>query len=198
MADTLIQLFARPPVEGRVKTRLIPALGSEKALAVYRHCLQYNLSLVGNSGFDHQLWLSESDHSGEFDNQRVHLQQGADLGARMLHAMHSGLDDYRRVILIGSDCLDLSVGLLHQVDARLSQAELVLVPAEDGGYVLIAARKSIHPRLFEGIPWGTPRVLEQTKARIDELECNAFLFNSLRDIDRVEDLQHYPGLRKYL
>jgi len=198
MANTLLQLFARPPVAGRVKTRLIPSIGRQAALEVYRYCLQHNQSLIGNTGFDYQLWLSEADENNEFANEPRYLQRGQDLGQRMLHALQQGLNSHRHVILIGADCLDMDVALLQQVDARLDTHELVLVPALDGGYVLIACRESIHPALFHDIPWGSDQVLKSTQLRIAECSIDAYLFDPLRDIDRVEDLQHYAALRTYL
>jgi rSAM/selenodomain-associated transferase 1 len=198
MADTLIQLFARPPVAGRVKTRLIPAIGHQAALEVYRYCLQHNQSLIGNTGFDYQLWLSDEDENNEFANEPAHLQRGLNLGQRMLHALQQGLNSHRHVILIGSDCLDMDVPLLKQVDTRLDTHALVLVPALDGGYVLIACSDSIHPALFRDIPWGSDQVLATTQLRIAECNIEVYLFEPLRDIDRVEDVQQYPALRKYL
>ena len=198
MADTLLQLFARPPRAGRVKTRLIPTLGRERALAVYRHCLHHNWSVLQASGFDYQLWMSDHDPDNELNAAAIHLQQGDDLGQRMCHAMQQGLLSHRQVILIGSDCLDISTGLLARVNAQLESHHLVIVPALDGGYVLIAARHSIAQALFDDIDWGSDRVLEQTLRQVEAVGLDAYLFDPLRDIDRVDDLQHYPALHQYL
>ena len=201
MSETVIQLFARPPVAGRVKTRLMASLGADKALAVYRYCLRHSLSLARDSDFDHQLWLTETSRDPLFEGETIHLQQGVDLGQRMYHAMRSALDadnGYRQVILIGSDCIDLCQTLLQRVVARLSSHQLVMVPALDGGYVLIAARESIDPVLFRNIEWGTATVLVQTLERAMRAGIDTFLLNPLRDIDRLEDMQQYAELQQYL
>lgn len=202
MTDTLLQLFARPPIAGRVKTRLIPSIGADKALAIYRHCLQHNLDLVRHSQMHYQVWLSEGGSDDCFCNDPLAIQQGRNLGERMLHAMSSVLQgtggNYERVILIGSDCLDISQTLLSIVRQKLDTHPLVLVPAEDGGYVLIAAKHSIPAGLFRDIEWGTHRVLLQTLDKATQAGIQPCVLNPLRDIDRYEDLQHYAELQPFL
>lgn len=201
MTDTVLQLFARPPIAGRVKTRLIPSVGADNALAIYRHCLQYNLDLVRHSRMRYQVWLSEAGIDDCFGNDPLAIQQGSNLGERMLHAMSSALiengGDYERVILIGSDCLDITRDLLNEVRQKLNTHRLVLVPAEDGGYVLIAAKLGIDAGMFRDIDWGTHRVLSQTLDRARQAGIDICILNPLRDIDRYEDLQHYAELQSY-
>jgi len=199
MKSTLLQLFAKPPIEGQVKTRLIPAIGAAKATAVYRHCLAANIRLLKKTGFDYQIWLTEPSDDELFHHQPIAYQQGPDLGARMLHALQQALaSEYDKVILIGSDCLDLSSNILHRVCDKLAQHELVLIPALDGGYVLIAARHSIHQTLFDAIDWSSEYVLTQTLERAMRAGIDTLVLNPLRDIDRVEDLQHYASLTELL
>jgi len=199
MPSTLIQLFARPPVAGRVKTRLIPALGVESATAIYLHCLQHNLQLIEHSGFEFEIWLSEAPADRFFARWPVTIQQGQDLGQRMYHALSSAFSNgCQKVMLIGSDCLELTPAILQHVCTRLDQHDLVLIPARDGGYVLIAARKSIDHRLFEDIDWGSERVLIQTLEAAMQCGINTALLNPLRDIDTAEDLQYYAELKQYL
>ena len=199
MPQTLIQLFAKPPVEGKVKTRLIPDIGAKSATAIYQHCLQSNIKLIQKSTFDCQIWLTEPSYHSLFKSEQVKYQQGDNLGEKMLDALSNALSShYEKVILIGSDCLDLTTALLHRVCDKLQQHELVLIPALDGGYVLIAAKHSISPLLFKDIEWSSDRVLKQTLERAMSAGINTFVLNPLRDIDRVDDLQHYAELRQYL
>jgi len=200
MHATLIQLFARPPVAGRVKTRLIPAVGIESATAIYLHCLKHNLQLIEHSHFDFEIWLSEASSDGFFERwPAIHIQQGKDLGQRMYHALSGALSNgYQKVILIGSDCLELTPAILQHVCAKLDHHDLVFIPAKDGGYVLIAARQRIDHRLFEGIDWGSERVLIQTLEAAMQCAINTALLNPLRDIDTADDLQYYAELKQYL
>lgn len=199
MSRALIQLFAKPPAEGKVKTRLIPDIGVESATAVYRHCLQSNLKLVKSSSFDYQVWLTGPSSFTLFENEPVKIQRGSNLGEKMYSAISGELSmNYDKVILTGSDCLDLTTQILQKVCERLQQHNLVIIPALDGGYVLIAARQSINPVLFNGIKWGSNKVLTQTLERAMQSGIDTIVLNPLRDIDHVEDLQHYAELQQYL
>jgi hypothetical protein len=201
MSKTLIQLFARPPVKGRVKTRLSADIGDDNALSIYLHCLNYCLDLIRHSGFDYQIWLSEvPPHWAQEDP--IKIQQGNNLGDKMLSALRSELERekkvYDRVILMGSDCIELSHTVLAKVNRKLDSHDLVIIPAEDGGYVLIAVRGHVHAQLFESIDWGTQRVLIQTLEKIMQSGINACILNPLRDIDRYADLQHYAAFNQYI
>jgi uncharacterized protein len=198
MSDTVIQLFAKLPVAGEVKTRLIPEIGKHNATAVYRHCLQYSLNMAQQSPFDWQLWLNRCTDHEYFSQQPCLQQQGTDLGEKMLNALRAGLEQYSKVILIGSDCLELTQKILTQVDQKLSQHDLVIVPALDGGYVLIAARGQIDPSIFSDINWSTDSVLKQTLIKCMQQKIKTFILDPLRDIDEAKDLKHYPELAIYL
>lgn len=197
-SDTVLQLFAKQPVQGEVKTRLIAQIGQHNATAVYRYCLQYNLQLLEQCSFDQQLWLNRNGTDEIFSSHRVYLQQGDDLGEKMFNALSQGLKHYGKTILIGSDCLDISQQILTQVDGKLSDHDLVIVPALDGGYVLIAARQHIDPAIFCAIDWSTDQVLKQTLTKCMQRKIKTFILEPLRDIDHAEDLKHYPELARYL
>ncbi len=199
MTKALIQLFAKPPIAGMVKTRLIPDIGTRPATAIYKHCLQSNIELLKKSSFEYQIWLTEPSDHDLFQHQDIHYQQGNNLGERMYHALFDALSRQTdKVILIGSDCLDLSPSLLQKVCEKLEQHELVLIPALDGGYVLIAAKNSIDPVLFRHIDWGSEKVLLQTMESAMFAGINTFILNPLRDIDRINDVKHYTELKQYL
>ncbi len=197
-SDTVLQLFAKLPIAGEVKTRLIPQLGEQPATAIYRYCLRYSLALMQQTQFQQQLWLNRKGIDELFSDYTPYLQQGQDLGEKMFYALSEGLKHHQKCILIGSDCLDLDLQILEQVEQQLSSHDLVLVPALDGGYVLIGARESIHPAVFQGISWSTERVLQQTLRKCMQHNIKTFILPVLRDIDLVEDLQHYPELQSYL
>ena len=197
MTKTVIQLFARPPVRGKVKTRLITTIGADQALAIYRHCLDYNLSLIRHSGFDYQVWLSEQPGQDWPDTEPFMIQQGASLGDRMLFALTSALScnhgHYDRVILIGSDCLELTPNLLNAVNRNLDDHELVIIPAEDGGYALIGLRRT-DVRLFQGIAWGASDVLARTRRIIDQLGWSCHELPMQWDLDRPGDIDRLLAL----
>lgn len=199
MSVTVIQLFAKPPVEGKVKTRLVPDIGSKSAAAVYQHCLLSNINLIQNSAFDYQIWLTEPSDHKLFNNENIHYQQGRNLGERMFHALSEALSTgYNKAILMGSDLLDLTPSLLQKACDKLQRHDLLFIPALDGGYVLIAAKQTIEPEIFNGIDWGSNKVLRQTLEKAMSSGIDTVVLNPLRDIDRIDDLQHYAELQQYL
>ena len=192
-------VFARPPREGRVKTRLIPDIGAEAATEVYRHCLAHALCIAADSGLDYRLFLSEAGDDPLFAKLPVSLQQGDDLGARMATALatlcyETGVGG----LVIGSDCLDLDADYLRRAALALAEHDLVLAPAQDGGYALIGCRQPPVPALFEDIEWGGDQVLATTLARARTLDQSVCLLESVRDVDRLADVEHYPELRRLL
>jgi rSAM/selenodomain-associated transferase 1 len=193
-----ILIFAKPPINGKVKTRLIADLGESVATEIYRYCLAYTLDLVFQSGFDYRIWLTEESNDPIFQQQPYSIQQGPDLGFRMLQAIGSQLRQQKsgipRVILIGSDCLDMNTDHLQQASAALNDNDIVLLPTLDGGYALIACRK-IEAQLFTGVKWGSSSVFEQTLNNARGLDYRVSILETVRDIDTLQDVNHYAELK---
>ena len=188
-------IFAKPPRPGLVKTRLIPDIGADNAARVYRYCLEYTRGLARRSGIDYQLYLTEQSDDELFRDEGYALQQGDNLGTRMLNAITELLArDSNGGIIIGTDCLDLRIGDLQAAVQALADHELVLMPAVDGGYALIGCSKA-EPAIFDGVIWSSDRVLEQTLANAETLHYRASLLETVRDIDTLQDLELYPELR---
>ncbi|WP_026296494.1 MULTISPECIES: TIGR04282 family arsenosugar biosynthesis glycosyltransferase [unclassified Thioalkalivibrio] len=191
-----VLVFARAPEPGRTKTRLIPALGAKGAARLHERLLEHALDVARQVAPDHvELWCTpDTDHPflercAERFGCSLHSQVGDDLGARMRHALEVGPFP---ALVMGSDAPTLGVGDLVAARKALAEgADVALIPALDGGYVLLAAARPV-PGLFEAVEWGSDRVLEQTRERAQaqglvwaELEARA-------DIDRPEDLVHCP------
>jgi rSAM/selenodomain-associated transferase 1 len=187
-----IALFARVPVEGQVKTRLIPSLGAAGACRVHEQLLQRALGVVLQQTLcAAELWLDAPGKHPLLDDCTLplRLQQGGDIGARMAHAMASLLERYAQVLIIGSDVPGLDADYLDQALAALAAGnDLVLGPACDGGYVLIGMAAP-HAFLFEGIAWSTPQVLQQTLDLAAKAGLGRHLLQALPDVDRPEDLR---------
>ncbi|MDH5356586.1 MAG: TIGR04282 family arsenosugar biosynthesis glycosyltransferase [Gammaproteobacteria bacterium] len=192
----LLQIFAKPPIEGKVKTRLIPDIGANGATRVYRYCLAFTLDLARSSTLHYEVWLSEAAETPLFDGLECRIQQGNDLGKRMYLALNHHLQAYPNepVLLIGSDCLDLTVHHLNQAIECLSTHDLVLLPSFDGGFAMIGCRV-INQSLFDHVLWSSPLVLQQTLANAGKLGYRTHLLETVRDIDTLDDLNHYPALR---
>ena len=162
--------MAKAPIPGTAKTRLIPSIGAHAAAVLQERLTERTITtaLAANIG-PVTLWCApDIRHASFFDlvmRLRVTLkpQPEGDLGARMLAAMAASGGP---TLVIGTDCPALTaVHLRGAARALHDGAEVVLIPAEDGGYVLIGARAA-HPQLFSGISWGTATVLAETRARI--------------------------------
>lgn len=189
--EGLIFLFAREPQAGRVKTRLVPVLGEEGALDLYQQLLARQIGVLEISGLcPAELWVDGDPQAAAFAgfSGLRHRQQGGGLGERMRFAAAQGLGRNAFVILIGSDCPGLDAGYLAQAARALASGEeLVIGPAEDGGYVLLGLRRC-EPALFEDIEWGGERVLAQTLEKARKAGMEPVLLPPLADIDRPADL----------
>jgi len=189
-------VFARAPVPGAVKTRLIPLLGEEHAAALHAKLVKRTLTtaraasfarieLHCTPGIDDPFFRFCAGHYG------VSLlpQIEGHLGARMLAAFAGALAGHARVLLIGSDCPALSARYLRQAERTLRDgADAVLGPCEDGGYALIGLR-SVDARLFEDVAWGSDAVMAETRKRLAALGWNWRELDTLWDVDRPEDYQ---------
>lgn len=189
--------FAKWPEAGRVKTRLIPALGVAGSLEAHLTLTLAVLENLCGSGFPVQFWWDRAVEAVPEDAQRVvcaienrgleqRIQQGGNLGDRMLDALGSGLELHPLAMIVGSDCPSVEPGYVHQAVASLQEYDVVLGPSDDGGYVLIAARRVV-PHMLDDIAWGTEHVLEQTCERLKELGLSVGLLEPRWDVDEPED-----------
>ncbi|GAA4649236.1 TIGR04282 family arsenosugar biosynthesis glycosyltransferase [Kistimonas scapharcae] len=197
--DARILLFAKPPLPGRVKTRLIPAVGEDGACSAHSSLLcRVGQQLVQWQLAPLQLWAGiDGSFPALFDSWSYQLQSEGNLGERMAHAAKMTLaGEVQKVLFLGSDCPVLTRDYLKWAMAALETSDVVLGPAEDGGYVLLGMRRFI-PAVFERIDWGTGQVLAQTRDRLREMKASWQELDTLWDVDRPEDLARYralPGL----
>lgn len=199
-ADALVDIavFARTPVAGHAKTRLIPRLGAEGAARLQRQLIASALARAARvPGARVTLWATSDDDgmraAARAAGAALRVQHGADLGARMAHAFAQTLDGARPVLLIGTDCpAQTDADLAHAIDA-LADAEAVIQPAEDGGYVMIGMR-TFHPALFDDIAWGTPDVLAATRARAAAHGLRLAELPMTWDLDRGDDFDRALAL----
>lgn len=197
-AEFPLAILAKAPLVGQVKTRLIPALGAERATRLHERLLHQTLAtaVAATSAQRITLWTA-LDHAHPLFLElardcgiALRAQPEGDLGRRMHHALAAmpgpGL-------VIGSDCPVLTAELLRRCHAALAKADTVCLPAEDGGYALIGVR-SPEARLFAGIDWGTEHVMAQTQQRIIELGWRLACPATVWDVDRAEDVARWLGV----
>lgn len=203
MVDHLI-LFTRYPEPGRTKTRLIPALGARGAAALQRQLTEHTLRQVRGLQQRRSLQVTCCFAGGDVAAMQGWLGSGwdyqpqaeGDLGDRLIAAMrHAFATGATTVAFIGIDCPAIDAPLLDEAFHTLGTTEMVLGPADDGGYYLIGLRRPI-PELFQGIDWGTEVVRQQTEAIAQSLQLSYLLLQPLNDIDRPEDLPLWTAIQQ--
>jgi uncharacterized protein len=203
--DSCLLQFAKAPLQGRVKTRLQPALGKTGSLQLHCALVEYQFRIHQTSAVSNlELWCS-AEH--DFFHQLVEgtgvqlvEQQGCDLGERMANAFDERLGQFNRVIIIGSDCPAINGEYITQALEALDDVPVVFGPATDGGYVLIGLN-CLNPALFSDIPWGSGEVMTMTRNRLNSLGLAWKELSALADIDRPEDLEelsNFDELQKNL
>ena len=200
-----IAVFSRAPVPGRVKRRLIPALGEEGAADLQRRMTARVVCVAVNAAIgDVSLWCTPDCRHPAFGDLadrypiRLREQRGRDLGERMGGAMRDMLSRRSSALLTGSDCPGLAAGQLREAAGWLADGvDAVLGPALDGGYVLIGLRR-FDVSLFRDMDWGTDAVLAETRRRLGNLAWEWRELEPQSDIDRPEDLVHLePSFERY-
>lgn len=189
-----VSILARAPIPGQAKTRLIPALGADGAARLQRWMLQRTvaMALVADVG-PVSLWCAADPAHQDFAICRafgavtLHLQPDVDLGTRMLAAV-AGSPTSAGTLVISTDCPALSATHLRRAAIELGGNDVVVIPAEDGGYVLIGARKP-SPEMFTGIDWGSDRVMAQTRQRLTAMGLQWTEPDLLWDVDLPQDLE---------
>lgn len=196
MTRTII--LAKAPVPGRVKTRLIPALGAMGAAEVAREMLGRTLEIALSAGLgDVELCMDPAPGDPDWmgfalpSGLSVSPQGEGDLGARMARAVQRRIEA-GPVVLIGTDCVDMSVSLLAEAAKALQDFDAVINPCVDGGYALLGLRR-FDASLFEGVAWSTSSVFDQTRAAMDALGWRVRVGQVVRDVDTPADLALWHG-----
>lgn len=196
MRDVRIIIFAKAPVPGKVKTRLVPVLGEERAAELARRMLLDTTTEAITAGMGPTEICVDPEPSdpawGDLLRRHpltVSYQGEGDLGQRLSRAAQRALDHSAHVILIGSDCPSLDRFRLREIAAKLQDHDAVIQPAMDGGYVALGLTR-FDPSLFEGIAWSTAAVAKETARRMLQLGWSCCIASPpLRDVDTIEDLQ---------
>ena len=187
-----IVVLAKLPVPGRVKTRLAVTLGDRTAAEIASEFLRTTLNEALATGLPVELCGDPDPTEGGWSDYvepglSLAGQGPGDLGERLDRATRRAVQSDHHPLLIGTDCPSLDRARLSAAAARLADHDAVIHPAEDGGFVLLGLRRH-HPEIFTGVDWGTGRVFAQTMAGLARAGFAVDVLETLRDIDRPEDL----------
>lgn len=191
-------IFARHPELGRVKTRLAAGIGAEAALTVYQELLAHTRAATEALAAHKSVWLAEVPRApltgpDPWDGYQQQLQFPGDLGTKMLTAFAQAFSQgVSAALIIGTDCPGLSAEVLEQAYAALATHDIVIGPAEDGGYYLLGMNE-LYGNLFVGKRWSTDSVLPHTLADADRLGLAVAQLPVLRDVDDADDLAAWRG-----
>lgn len=191
MKKNKLIIFVKNEEAGKVKTRLAKTLGDDKALEIYRKLLGYTLEQVKPLEVEKEVCYSriiEQNDLWNEDDFSKQLQKGDGLGERMSEAFRRSFEEegLDKVVIIGSDCAEMTTENLREAFARLEDHDIVVGPADDGGYYLLGMSKFI-PELFTDISWSTGAVLGQTLQKANKENATHYKLEELHDVDVEAD-----------
>ena len=196
MRSIQIQVFCKAPILGLVKTRLAKSLGEDRALQIYQELVKRTREAL--SSFENVIWVYTPNNTESYARVKdwmdrpewlMQSQSEGDLGERLLTGFDNALAKNAGAIAIGTDCPRINSNDIQTAIQTLESGgtdQLVLGPAEDGGYWLIGMN-SPHPELFQNIPWSTDNTLEVTMQRARELGLKMKMLRELSDVDNEND-----------
>lgn len=194
MKPPLLIIFYRNPELGKVKSRLAATMGESKALAIYLLLSAHVREVTASIGADKVVYYSnyiDSEDGWPNDVYLKRLQSGDGLGNRMKAAFEESFDGgYQEVIIIGTDCLELTSEILNAAFNELKTHDVVIGPAKDGGYYLLGMKR-FHPTFFENKIWSTDSVFTDTMHDIKRLKLTYHELPVISDVDEETDLP--PG-----
>ena len=192
-----VLLFTKFPQPGLVKTRLGQAVGAENAAQLQKAFIEDELRMLAGIGADVTLCCDPFRPLADYERLfgpgiTYRPQQGADLGERMLRALHLALlENTEAAVLIGSDLPDLPGTHVREAFTALRSAQVCLGPATDGGFYLLGLREPLPADIFKGVAWSGPQVLKKTLANCEPRGVSHRLLPAWPDVDTVDDLAAY-------
>tara|TARA_B100000780_G_scaffold43210_1_gene26799 strand:- start:1506 stop:2105 length:600 start_codon:yes stop_codon:yes gene_type:complete len=199
MNDTLVIVFCKNSLIGKVKTRLAKSIGGLNALKIHDLLVSKTISVLKQIENDVVVFHSDfipNDNKWSFTKFQK-IQNGKDLGVRMKKAFEWGFEvGYQKICIIGTDLWTVEKKIFRETFIALKKIDIVFGPAKDGGYYLLGLKK-INYSIFNLNSWGTSKVLDDTVKKIDNTETVCYL-QELNDIDTEEDLNLHNDLKSLI
>jgi rSAM/selenodomain-associated transferase 1 len=202
-------VFTKSPVEGQVKTRMIPRLGEAGAFNLYWELLKEIFHRIQTLPVEKSLWVSGDSNTeallrlAQKQDMKLMKQQGSDLGEKLAQAFESSLSDFQHVLVIGGDCVSLDAKYLETAFKTLSGKPCVVGPASDGGFVMLGFSKYVLdannklPDVFKDIPWGESEVSNCLRANLNRSSIDFDELEERWDVDEPKDLSCLKGIPRF-
>jgi rSAM/selenodomain-associated transferase 1 len=191
MLKQALILFVRKPELGKVKTRISATVGDEATLLIYQKLLQHTWDITHELPVDKFVFYTEIEPDEDLWSKGGYvkmIQEAGDLGHRMRSAFETLFEKgYDEIIIIGSDCYELTPAIIKEAYQLLQHHELTIGPATDGGYYLLGMKKELK-EVFSGIEWSTEKVLDQTLKLMETKRYSYTLLPQLNDVDTIDDV----------
>lgn len=190
MSKSLLIVFSKNPIIGKVKSRLAVSVGEDKALKVYELLIKKTVNILSDFKYDVAVFHSDFIPKNKIWNfvKYQKIQDGNNLGTRMKNAFRWGFNKrYNRISLIGTDLWELEKKLIIKSFRELKNNDIVFGPTFDGGYYLIGLKKMINS-IFEINSWGTSDVLKNSLKKV--IGKDIYFLIKLNDIDNIQDLKN--------
>ncbi|WBX71405.1 TIGR04282 family arsenosugar biosynthesis glycosyltransferase [Tenacibaculum retecalamus] len=199
MNKNLLLIFTRNPELGKAKTRLARSVGDKTALTIYKFLLDKTKEVTQNLTCDKAVYYSVKVRDNDIWDTNIyqkHQQKGENLGFRMQNAFNDSFDaGYEKVMIVGSDLYDLTPNHINEAFAKLNTNDVVIEPAEDGGYYLLGMKK-LQPNIFQNKEWGTSTVRKDTLNDLQKVTVH--LLDELNDVDVIEDIENHEAFQQFL
>ncbi len=193
MMKKSLLIFTKNPEAGKVKTRLAATIGNAKAFSIYKQLIEYTVSITNYLPVDKFIFYSDHLEQKDLWNDKQYFKQvqcGQDLGERMNNAFAFAFQmKYDRAVIIGTDCPELNAEIMMNAFAYLHSYDVVIGPAEDGGYYLLGMNQ-LYSQLFKNISWSTQTVFIDTLSICKQNNISYYLLPVLHDVDEEKDLIH--------
>lgn len=195
-AEDALMIFVKYPEPGKVKTRLAKTLGAKEAARLYRVMAEDVIRRLGTNvhgKYDTIIFFDPPDRASDIKDwlgsgRSYTPQSGRDLGEKLANAFRTVFDlGARRAVVIGTDCLSITGEIITGALQHLEKKDVVIGPAEDGGYYLLGLSRNI-PELFGSVDWSTDKVFRQTVEKAKRLGLSYTTLERLKDLDEYSDI----------